>query len=334
MALSNRRFPMKHQGHTTSDQISTRIGDTIGDMSSSGDTAATFCATLVDEWARQGVRHAVVAPGSRSTPLALALARHDAFEVHVFHDERSASFAALGIGSASGVPAVLLCSSGTAGTHFHGAVVEAHQSGVPMIVCTADRPPELRDVAAAQTIDQTNLFGTAVRWFHDPGVPSRDAAMTWRSLAARAVQSALGIHPGPVHLNLPFREPLTGDVVDMPHSREKKWSDVIHLGTSETQDVSEIVHAINGRKGIIVAGRGASREVVRQFLQHQAPCTQRGSFWSKWCNPSCNQVGIDEHGTCSFAREKFTRERSFSCPIGAGNDDSAWRFFHVKHSNF
>jgi 2-succinyl-5-enolpyruvyl-6-hydroxy-3-cyclohexene-1-carboxylate synthase len=231
-------------------------------MSSSGDTAATFCATLVDEWARQGVRHAVVAPGSRSTPLALALARHDAFEVHVFHDERSASFAALGIGSASGVPAVLLCSSGTAGAHFHGAVVEAHQSDVPMIVCTADRPPELRDVAAAQTIDQTNLFGTAVRWFHDPGVPSRDAAMTWRSLAARAVQSALGIHPGPVHLNLPFREPLTGDVVDMPHSREKKWSDVIHLGTSETQDVSEIVHAISGRKGIIIAGRGASREVL------------------------------------------------------------------------
>ena len=159
-------------------------------MSSSGDTAATFCATLVDEWARQGIRHAVVAPGSRSTPLALALALNNDIEVHVFHDERSASFAALGIGSASGVPAVLLCSSGTAGTHFHGAVVEAHQSDVPMIVCTADRPPELRDVAAAQTIDQTHLFGSAVRWFHDPGVPSREAAMSWRSLASRAVQAA------------------------------------------------------------------------------------------------------------------------------------------------
>lgn len=262
MALSNRRFPMKHQGQTTSDQISTRIGDTIGDMSSSGDTAATFCATLVDEWARQGIRHAVVAPGSRSTPLALALALNNDIEVHVFHDERSASFAALGIGSASGVPAVLLCSSGTAGTHFHGAVVEAHQSDVPMIVCTADRPPELRDVAAAQTIDQTHLFGSAVRWFHDPGVPSREAAMSWRSLASRAVQAAVGIHPGPVHLNLPFREPLTGDVVDMPPPREKKWSDVIHLGTSETQNLSEIVHAISGRRGVIIAGRGASREVL------------------------------------------------------------------------
>jgi 2-succinyl-5-enolpyruvyl-6-hydroxy-3-cyclohexene-1-carboxylate synthase len=231
-------------------------------MSSSGDTAATFCATLVDEWARQGVRHAVVAPGSRSTPLAIALARNDVIEVHVFHDERSASFAALGIGTASGFPAVLLCTSGTAATHFHGAVVEAHQSDVPMIVCTADRPPELRDVGAAQTIDQTHLFGTSVRWFHDPGVASRDAASTWRSLASRTVQAALGARPGPVHLNLPFREPLTGEVVDMPQPREKKWSDVIRLGSSENQDLSEIAKAISGRRGIIIAGRGASRDVL------------------------------------------------------------------------
>ena len=231
-------------------------------MSSSGDTAATFCATLVDEWARQGVRHAVVAPGSRSTPLAVALARNEAIEVHVFHDERSASFAALGIGSASGFPAVLLCTSGTAATHFHGAVVEAHQSDVPMIVCTADRPPELRDVGAAQTIDQTHLFGSSVRWFHDPGVPSRDAASTWRSMAARTVQATIGVRPGPVHLNLPFREPLTGEVVDMPQSRERKWSDVIRLGLSENQDVSEITKVISGRRGVIIAGRGAGRDVL------------------------------------------------------------------------
>ena len=231
-------------------------------MSSSGDTAATFCATLVDEWARQGVRHAVVAPGSRSTPLAVALARYEGIEVHVFHDERSASFAALGIGVASGFPAVLLCTSGTAATHFGGAVVEAHQSDVPMIVCTADRPPELREVGAAQTIDQTHLFGSAIRWFHDPGVPSRDAASTWRSLASRTVQAAIGVRPGPVHLNLPFREPLTGDVVDMPAPREKKWSEVIRLGSSENQEVSEIVKAISGRRGVIIAGRGASRDVL------------------------------------------------------------------------
>src|SRR5688500_6570383 len=148
------------------------------------DVAARFAATLVDEWALGGVRHAVIAPGSRSTPLALALAAHTAIQVDVFHDERSASFAALGIGLATGVPAVLLCSSGTAAAHFHAAVIEAHQSAIPMIVCTADRPPELRDVGAPQTIDQTKLYGGAVRWFCDPGIADDVASPTWRSTAA------------------------------------------------------------------------------------------------------------------------------------------------------
>jgi 2-succinyl-5-enolpyruvyl-6-hydroxy-3-cyclohexene-1-carboxylate synthase len=231
-------------------------------MSSSGDTAATFCATLVDEWERQGVTHAVVAPGSRSTPLAVALANSSSIRVHVFHDERSASFAALGIGSASGFPAVLLCTSGTAATHFHGAVVEAHQSDVPMIVCTADRPPELRDVGAAQTIDQTQLFGTSVRWFHDPGVASRDASGSWRSLAARSVQAAVGFRPGPVHLNLPFREPLLGSVVDMPEPRAGKWSEISRLQSAESVAVDELLKVVSGRCGVIVAGRGSGRDVL------------------------------------------------------------------------
>src|SRR5262245_50206646 len=101
------------------------------------DVAATFCATLVDEWVHLGVRHAVVAPGSRSTPMSVALAMRDEIELHVFHDERSAAFAALGVGLL-GSPAVLVCTSGTAATHFHAAVVEAHLSSVPMLVCTAD----------------------------------------------------------------------------------------------------------------------------------------------------------------------------------------------------
>src|SRR5688572_29252037 len=132
--------------------------------------AATFCATLVDEWTRRGVRHAVVAPGSRSTPMALALAGRDELRVHVVHDERAAAFVALGIGL-GGVPAVLLCTSGTAAANLHPAVVEAGLSHVPMLVVTADRPPELRDVGAPQTIDQDGLFGRSVRWFYDPGVP-------------------------------------------------------------------------------------------------------------------------------------------------------------------
>src|SRR3954470_19602614 len=133
---------------------------------------AVFAATLVDEWARAGVTDAVIAPGSRSAPLALALARDDRIHVQVVLDERSAAFRALGIGLASGRPAVLVCTSGTAGANFHPAVIEASHARVPLLVCTADRPPELRDAGAGQTIDQMHLFGRAVRWFYDPGPPA------------------------------------------------------------------------------------------------------------------------------------------------------------------
>src|SRR5580765_3997571 len=179
-------------------------------------TAATFCATLVDEWVRAGLTDAVVAPGSRSTPMALALATRPEVRLHVHHDERSAAFVALGIGRANGRPAVLLCSSGTAAANFHPAVIEAHHAEVPMLVCTADRPPELRDVAAPQTIDQTGLYTTAVRWFHDPGVPDDARRSSWRSLAARALANTAGSRAGPVHLKLSFRDPLTGDPAALP----------------------------------------------------------------------------------------------------------------------
>src|SRR5204863_822909 len=170
-------------------------------------------------WVRAGVTDAVVAPGSRSTPLALALAAEPALRLHVHHDERSASFVALGLGVATGRPAVLLCTSGTAAAHFHAAVIEAHQAEVPLLVCTADRPPELRDVAAPQTIDQSHLYGRAVRWFADPGVPDEAMRATCRPLAARAVLDATGPPAGPVHLNLPFRDPLAGEPGPLPPAR-------------------------------------------------------------------------------------------------------------------
>src|SRR5690242_7147522 len=173
---------------------------------------ATFAATLVDEWVRCGVRHAVVAPGSRSTPLAIALLANDAIDVHVHHDERAASFMALGIGKASGTPAVLLCTSGTAAAELHPAVLEAHHARVPMIVCTADRPFELRDTGAGQTIDQVGIYGGAARWAVDVAAPAPGddpgVARSWRATAARAVVTALGRPAGPVHLNLAFRESL------------------------------------------------------------------------------------------------------------------------------
>jgi len=222
------------------------------------DVAAKFCATLVDEWVRCGVRHAVVAPGSRSTPLALALASREEIHLDVFHDERAAAFAAHGIGLATGIPAILLCSSGTAAAHFHAAVIEAHQSAVPMIICTADRPPELRDVGAPQTIDQTKLYGNAVRWFCDPGVADLSIAHSWRSTAAHAFAAATGGLPGPVHLNLPFREPLVGEPGgpdDLPPRHE---STAILTGSTQLEDrvLAEIAALISARHGLIVAGRG------------------------------------------------------------------------------
>jgi len=212
---------------------------------------ATFAATLVDEWVRCGVQHAVVAPGSRSTPLALALAADDRIRVHVHHDERAASFMALGIGKASGVPAVLLMTSGTAVAECHAAVVEAHQARVPMIVCSADRPPELQSVGAPQTIDQTHLFGRAVRWFAEPGVADDAVRGTWRSLAARAHVEAVGSPPGPVHLNLAFRDPLVGEAGELPPGRPDgaPW---------HRRGPVVLAHPerITGERGIIVAGAG------------------------------------------------------------------------------
>ena len=218
-------------------------------------TAATFCATLVDEWIHQGVSHAVIAPGSRSTPLALALCARSELSVHVFHDERAASFAALGIGLI-GSPAVVLCTSGTAATHFHAAVVEAHQAAVPMIVCTADRPPELREVGAAQTIDQTRLYGTAVRWFYEPGVADASVAHTWRAIAARSYALSCGPLPGPVHINLAFREPLVATPEALP-SRLPMALSTLTSSASPEAAVHDLARALAGRRGVIVAGRGS-----------------------------------------------------------------------------
>ncbi|MBE3000542.1 2-succinyl-5-enolpyruvyl-6-hydroxy-3-cyclohexene-1-carboxylic-acid synthase [Nocardiopsis sp. HNM0947] len=180
--------------------------------------STALARVLVDELARCGLTEAVVAPGSRSTPLALALVAHGDIRVHVRVDERSASFLALGLARASRTPVAVVCTSGTAAANFHPAVMEADESGVPLLVLTADRPPELRGTGANQTADQIGLYGSAVRMFAEVGTPDPVPGMAayWRSLTGRAWASARGGRPGPVHLNVAFREPLTPDEDEGP----------------------------------------------------------------------------------------------------------------------
>ncbi len=170
-----------------------------------------LASAFVEELARCGVRHAAIAPGSRSTPLALALWREPGIEVSVHTDERCAGFFALGAAHATGAPAAVLCTSGSAAANLHPAVVEADESAIPLIALTADRPPELRGIGAGQTIDQLKLYGSAVRWFCDVGTHegNDDGLLHYRATACRAYAAAAGDpRPGPVHLNLAWREPL------------------------------------------------------------------------------------------------------------------------------
>jgi 2-succinyl-5-enolpyruvyl-6-hydroxy-3-cyclohexene-1-carboxylate synthase len=177
------------------------------------DNPNTLLAEIfVAELAKSGLTAVCVAPGSRSTPLTLAFEAHPAITVYLHLDERSAGFFALGLALATDSPAALLCTSGTAAANFFPAVIEARQSQVPLLVLTADRPPELRHSGANQTIDQIKLFGDQVLWFVDVPLPTAETpgvvARHWRTLAARAYNHANGLVKGPVHLNFPFRKPL------------------------------------------------------------------------------------------------------------------------------
>ncbi len=184
--------------------------------------STALATVLVDELVRCGLAEAVIAPGSRSAPLAMALHAASSagrLRLHVRIDERSASFLALGLAKAGGRPAAVVCTSGTAAAHFHAAVIEADEAGVPLLVLTADRPPELRGTGANQTIDQIKLYGGAVRWFCETGVAEDRPGQVgyWRALASKAWALSEGngiLFPGPVHLNLSFRDPLVPDPAD------------------------------------------------------------------------------------------------------------------------
>ena len=180
--------------------------------------AASFIGAFVDELARSGVRHVCIAPGSRSTPLALIIAAHPSLRHWIHLDERSAGFFALGMARMLHEPVALLCTSGTAAANFFPAVVEARSAGIPLLVLTADRPPELRNVGAPQTIDQNRLYGEHAKWFAEVAIPEASADMLRyvRALACRATALARAEPAGPVHLDFPLREPLVPVVMPEP----------------------------------------------------------------------------------------------------------------------
>jgi 2-succinyl-5-enolpyruvyl-6-hydroxy-3-cyclohexene-1-carboxylate synthase len=234
------------------------------------DVAATYCATLVDEWARLGLTDAVVCPGSRSTPLALALRADQRVRVHVHHDERSGSFMALGLARVGGRPVALVCTSGTAAVQFHAAVVEASHAHVPLLVLTADRPRSLQGVGAPQTIDQRDLYGRAPRWYCEPGVPVAGGSPWWRDLARDAWSRSGGQRPGPVHLNLAFAEPLVGSAGPLPPPGAA--AEVSPSGAQwglTDEDVATVRRTLSARRGVVVAGARAARDDAGAAAVHR-----------------------------------------------------------------
>jgi 2-succinyl-5-enolpyruvyl-6-hydroxy-3-cyclohexene-1-carboxylate synthase len=246
-----------------------------------------LASAFVEELARGGVRQAVISPGSRSTPLAVALWRQSEIEVTVIVDERSAAFFALGAAQATDDPVAMLCTSGTAAANLHPAICEADESAIPLIALTADRPPELRGTGAGQTIDQVKLFGSAVRWFCEVGTHGADDAglLHYRSVACRALAAARGaVRPGPVHLNLPWREPLSPEPVEGAvtasdplalagrDGRPLTASTQIDLEPSQFLLDEVAGHIGNAISGVIVAGRQLDPE-LREPLAHLARAT-------------------------------------------------------------
>ena len=249
--------------------------------------STAFAAVLADELARCGLREVVVAPGSRSAPLAMAfdeLDRAGRIRLHVRIDERSASFTALGLAKASGRPVAVVCTSGTAAANFHPAVIEADESAIPLLLLTADRPPELRGTGASQTVDQIKLYGSAVRWYAESGVPERLPGMAgyWRSLACRAWAHAagdLGTLPGPVHLNIPLRDPLVPDAQpptssaeadDWPDSLDGRADGAPWTRTAGRAAVAEPLELPWAERGVVVCGDGDYDAAALVELAEQA----------------------------------------------------------------
>lgn len=231
-------------------------------MTDTGLLNLRWSQALVDGIAAAGIHDLVLSPGSRSTPLALAFLRHPSMRCHIVLDERSAAFFALGIAKATRRPVAVLCTSGSAPANWFPAVIEADAGATPLLLLSADRPPELQGWGANQTIDQNHLFGRYVRSFHEPGAPHSDFSTTYlHHLAARAVSESLWPLPGPVHVNLAFREPL------LPTAPPAEWPLPAELPRNQRKFaqgrlmpdarlIAGTAETISARPGAIVCGGG------------------------------------------------------------------------------
>jgi 2-succinyl-5-enolpyruvyl-6-hydroxy-3-cyclohexene-1-carboxylate synthase len=225
------------------------------------ETLTAYLAAFVVELVQTGIKDVVVSPGSRSTPMAMVMAEHPEINIHVHVDERSAAFFALGIAKAAKKPVAILCTSGTAAANYFPAIVEARYSRVPLLVLTADRPHELREVGAPQAIDQIHLYGQHVKWFADMALPqsSNEIIRYARTVCARAAAIASQAPAGPVHLNFPFREPLIPKIDEDTFLLEERPMGYVQVRNGEMtireDEFREIAEKLNGYKnGIIVCG--------------------------------------------------------------------------------
>ena len=224
-----------------------------------GDVSLACAFALVDALTDRGVRHACLSPGSRSTPLALALARTDRIKTYVHLDERSAAFFALGIAKASDAAVAFACTSGTATAEYLPAIVEASQSRTPIVALTADRPPRLRGTGANQTIDQTDLYGRYARAYLEPPLPATGSdATAWRDTGLRAIEAALGTPAGPVHVNCPFDEPLVPDgeqiATSPPPAEETEPTERGIEEDAARESLKSFLATYAGRRGVIALG--------------------------------------------------------------------------------
>jgi 2-succinyl-5-enolpyruvyl-6-hydroxy-3-cyclohexene-1-carboxylate synthase len=232
-----------------------------------------YIAAFVAELSKTGVKDVVISPGSRSTPMAMVMSEHPDLRIHVQVDERSASFFALGIAKATSKPVALLCTSGTAAANYYPAVIEASISRVPLIVLTADRPHELRDVGAPQAIDQIHLYGKNVKWFVEMAPPEKteDMIRYARTVSARAAATASSYPAGPVHLNFPFREPLIPVMGEGMFELVERAGGYVDIQTGHLSLSDETFRRIGQelasyRKGIIVCGQIDSSEFADEVI--------------------------------------------------------------------